>query len=235
MKTTRLIFFAACVFLFATLPIPLHAKNGSNTKKAGNNEAEKSEIFFKRKFDDEFFLQANFTLAGGFNFTQFKNYPLVKLDVDIVEAWFGRLGVSSVIGATFGFEPKDSSVLISQLTSPCILFSWDFGLGLYAGAGIGMTTSWHYFKQQTETESVSLSGTNVARRTEKIAATTTLRSYGISVPVKVRFALNRYVSIYSEYTFSAYPWISVSAAKSPDWILANTMTAGISASIPLKI
>lgn len=208
------------------------------SERSENSSGTSEGFLFRRKFDNEFYLQTNFSLSGGYNFTSRENYPFAKLNVDIVEAWFGRLGVGSVAGITFGFNPEKTNILITQMICPGLNFSWDLGLGIYVSAGVNMLCTWHYFRETKTTESftVSTSGGNaVLQKTASTTEnTTTLRSYGLSVPIRFRYAFNRHIALYGEYNFSAYPWISVSTAKSPDWIFENTLNAGISFSIPIR-
>lgn len=202
---------------------------------AFSQDSKKSDFFFKRKFDSEFYLQSTYSVGGGYNFTGYKNYPLAKLNIDIVEAWFGRLGVSSVIGATFGLSPAEPNVLISQLVCPGVNVSWDIGLGLSASLGINMLHNWHYFKENTTIDTATLSGSTLKRTKSEIQTATTLRSYGLSVPVRIRYAFTRNISAYAEYVFSAHPWIKDSNEKNRNWIVENTLTAGVSFSVPIRI
>ncbi len=202
---------------------------------AFSQNSKKPDFFFKRKFDSDFYLQSNYSVGGGYNFTGYKNYPLVKLNIDIVEAWFGRLGISSVIGATFGLSPAEPNVLISQLVCPGVNVSWDFGLGLSASLGINLLHNWHHFKENTAIDSVTFSGSTLKRTKGNVQTETTLRSYGLSVPVRIRYAFTRNISAYAEYAFSAHPWLKDSDEKNGNWIVENTLTAGVTFSVPIKI
>lgn len=243
----NLVFCSVFLFFLAFSVFPQSSDSETQATSQSDTESElqvqsdfkTSEGFlFRRKFDNEFQLQTNFSLSGGYNFTSRENYPFAKLNVDIVEAWFGRLGVGSVAGITFGFNPEKTNVLITQMICPGLNFSWDLGLGIYVSAGVNMLCTWHYFRESKTTESftVSSSGGNaVLQKTLSTAETaTTLRSYGFSVPIRIRYTFNRLIAFYGEYNFSAYPWISVSTIKSPDWIFENTLNAGISFSIPMR-
>lgn len=187
---------------------------------AAFSQEQKTKSFFDRKFDDEFSLQSSFSFSGAYNLTSVQNYPCAKVSVDLVEAWFGRLGVASVLGFSFGMLPDSTELITAQLICPGLNASWDIGSGLYASLGINLLHTWYVFSEEPTAAGQSTT------------ATTTLRSYGFSIPLKVRYAITRQFSVLAEYTLSAHPWIPASTTNESDWIAENTLSAGVSFSIP---
>ncbi len=185
-----------------------------------SDKFSKKTSFFERKYNDEFRLQTNVDFQGAFNFTGIANYPLAKISVDMVEAWFNRLGVGSSIAFDFGLPLDNTNIVIAQLFCPGVTVSWDIGSGLYATTGISLQHTWYVI-----TEEVDAAGVDTK-------TVTTVRTYGFSIPLKLRYAITKQFGVTAEYTFSAHPWIPASSMEDSSWLIENTLSAGVSLSFP---
>ena len=202
---------------------------------------EKKSIFtaLPRRIESDFYLTSNFSGAFGFNFTTLDsgngygatNYPYLKLNIDLMEAWFNRLGVASVLGFNIGFDPNHYSTIICQLICPGLNFSWDFGAGLYLSAGINLLHTWYYYSE-TETFAPKTISGGILTDGESVSysVVSTIRSYGVSIPVKLRYAFSTHFTIFGEYIFAFHP----STPSDNRWIVENTFDAGVSFSLPVN-
>ena len=203
----------------------------NKTPEANISSEQQKTIFniIPRKIDKEFYLTSNFSAAFGFNFTNTANYPFLKLNIDIMEAWFDRLGVSSVLGFDIGFDPKNYSAIITQLICPGVNFSWDFGAGIYASVGLNLLHTWYYDTETTTLYKKTVSGGVLSETESQQTTFSTVRSYGASIPVKIRYAFSKNFTIYGEYIFAFHPWIP----GEKQWVIENTLNAGLSFTLPV--
>ena len=239
MKISKIIFSVAFFIFLApafsqsqeAIPVQNHGNtegqsqiSGQDQSKDQNQVASQNRIqkknFFSKKFSEDFRLQTNVDISPAYNFAKLSNYPMAKMNIDIVEAWFDRIGVSSVIGFTFGLPNGDESLVIPQLFCPGITFSSDIGSGLSDTTGMSIQHTWFVLTENAET---------AGSETKNV---TTIRTYGFSIPVKIRYAFSRRFSAIAEYTFSAHPWIPGSNIQNSSWTVENALSAGLSISFP---
>ena len=219
MKISKIIISTLFLLLLAPAFSQEQEENQDQIQNQKQGQIQK-KYFFSKKFSDEFRLQTNVEISPAYNFTKISNYPMAKMNIDIVEAWFNRLGVSSIIGFTFGLPNGNESLIIPQLFCPGITFSYEIGSGLSATTGISLQHTWFVLTENADT--AGLETKNV----------TTIRTYGFSIPVKIRYAFSRRFSAIAEYTFSAHPWIPASKIKESSWMVENALSAGLSISFP---
>lgn len=162
-------------------------------------------------------IYTNIELSGGFNSDSKTNCPIAKLKIDIAEGVFSNLSIQSSASVSAGYS-KGDDIYILGVSIPDLSFGYYFSNFLVYGGG-SFYQCWYFINENTNYESFLVS----------------THCYGYTLHAGISYAINDYISLFSEYTFAPHNWMMTTGHSDMEWIYSNQFTAGVSFSVPWSL